>query len=189
MVQRKARIWLSVSPLLSASSESNSVAGKCYSTQTLAHGCDLGVFDTHRAVQHSWRVLRLGTRLFVTTLAVLLGAGNLSVCGGWKASAEARMACCADHHHGHATHGGSDRVGHDHADQLRADSCCASSEDDTSTNPSLRLVAVMSMPVTSTSVLLPPTIPSSLWTGGSRTESPPPTPPVPKHVLLSVFLV
>lgn len=73
--------------------------------------------------------------------------------------------------------------------QIEADACCASSEPEDS-SPSTPTVAA-SMPTADlgSAVLLPALVPALVLSDDWRTFSPIPTGPVPKHVLLSVFLV
>lgn len=74
--------------------------------------------------------------------------------------------------------------------QVDADTCCLSSEPEDSTNPSTpTFVAVISLPVLGPGVVLPATVPALVLSDEWRTVSPIPSTPVPRHVLLSVFLV
>jgi hypothetical protein len=73
--------------------------------------------------------------------------------------------------------------------QAEADSCCASSERDKS-SPSVRtFAAIISPAVLGAAVALPLTIPTLVLRDAWRVLAPIPTAPIPKHVLLSVFLV
>jgi hypothetical protein len=125
-------------------------------------------------------------------LALALGAGNAAGCAGWMATPEARMACCSDEasctmHQSHSeTHDGGPKRA---VSQAEADRCCAASEGDDSV-PSASTVAF----VVTLGLVIGPVVPASipqaeahgdLW----RASVPIPAARVPKHLLLSVFLV
>jgi hypothetical protein len=119
-----------------------------------------------------------------------LGAGNAAVCAGWLPTPEARMACCAEGgpcpmHQGESSRSGSARV----ITQAQADNCCASSERGSSSQSNPTFVASITQAVLGTGVIIPATVPARFLSDAWRTVAPPPTTPVPKHVLLSVFLV
>jgi hypothetical protein len=123
-------------------------------------------------------------------VAVLaLVAGNVAECAGWAATPEARMACCADSdcpmHKGESSNSASKRV----ITQAQADSCCAASERHQSESSNPTAVAAISAAPLGVGVVLPPVVPTLLLTDGWRTEAPVHSPPVARHVLLSVFLV
>jgi hypothetical protein len=129
-------------------------------------------------------------RLSAVLLAAGLLAGNAAVCAGWLATPEARMACCADGgecpmHKGDSHGSGSARV----LTQAQADSCCASSEGKTSNESSPTFIAVITAAVLGAGTVLPANVPALVLSDGWRTSAPMPVAPVPKHVLLSVFLV
>ena len=73
--------------------------------------------------------------------------------------------------------------------QAQADSCCASSERDNSDQSVPTFVAMISAPVHGAAILLTPSVPALLLRERWRVVAPVPTGPVPKHLLLSVFLV
>jgi hypothetical protein len=84
------------------------------------------------------------------------------------------------------SHGtGSDRV----ITQLQADNCCASSERENSTQPNLSFVAAVTSAVLGDGIILPANVPALVLSDGWRAAAPAPSGPVPRHVLLSVFLV
>ncbi len=146
-------------------------------------------FDTASLVEHPKRVLRLIQRLSAVALTLALVAGNAAICAGWMPTPEARMACCADRgecpmHKGDSHRSGSGRV----LTQAQADSCCASSERETSnqSNPSL---AAVTAAVLGVGISLPTRVPALVLSDAWRTSAPLPVAPVPRHVLLSVFLV
>jgi hypothetical protein len=100
------------------------------------------------------------------------------------------MACCADDvpcpmHKGES----SGSTANNGVTQAQADSCCASSEHDSSSQSSPTFVAAPSIAVLGTGITLPPVVPALVLSDGWRTAAPIPSPQVPKHVLLSVFLV
>ena len=119
-----------------------------------------------------------------------LAAGNGAVCAGWAPTPEARMACCSkgadcpihegDGHHSEVA---------SPLTQAQADSCCASSEGEHSNQSSPTFVIVISGAVLGPGVIVPVTSPALVLSDAWRTGSPIPIAPVPKHILLSVFLV
>jgi hypothetical protein len=128
-------------------------------------------------------------RLSAALLTLALAAGQAGVCAGWMPTAEARMACCSDEgpcpmHKSGSRDDGSKRV----VTQAEADGCCAASErDDSAPSPSSAAFFVtLAVVVSPVSALLPE--PQS-HADISRASVPIPTPHVPKHLLLSVFLV
>ena len=134
-------------------------------------------------------VLSLGRQLSALALAILMAAGNAAVCAGWAPTPEARMACCSDSacpmHKGESRNSASPRV----ISQAQADNCCASSEHKNSSQASPTFVVDISSAVLGTGIALPATVPALVLSDGWRTVAPIPTAHVPKHVLLSVFLV
>lgn len=134
-------------------------------------------------------VVSFSRRLSAVLLALALAAGQAGVCAGWMASPEARMACCSEDgpcpmHKPDSEGDESKRV----VSQAEADRCCAASEQDDSapspTGPAFSVaLAVALSPVPA---LLPrPESHASI----PRASVPIPPAHVPKHVLLSVFLV
>jgi len=147
------------------------------------------VFDRVSTVEHPIAVVGLVRRLAAVALTFALVAGNAAMCAGWKPTAEARMACCADGvecpmHKGNSHRSGSERV----LTQAQADSCCASSEGKNSNLFSPTFVVAITA-VLGDGIILPASVPSLVLSDGWRTSAPIPIEPVPKHVLLSVFLV
>ena len=139
---------------------------------------------------HPTVVELLFRRAAALVVALTLGAAGWAECAGWQATPEARMACCSDSAvcpmHGSPEPGsGSGSL----VTQAQADSCCAASDANDSTPSagafSLSLSAIL---VTSPlATLAPVTAPAPLdaW----RAQVPLPGAHVPKHVLLSVFLL
>ena len=147
-------------------------------------------FDSLPAVEHPRAVVRPVQRLVALVLTFGLMAGNAAICAGWLPTPEARMACCADGaecpmHKGDSHRSGSGRV----LTQAQADSCCASSESKTSNQSSPKWVGTISAAVLGAGTVLPASVPALVLSDGWRTSAPIPVAPVPKHVLLSVFLV
>jgi len=129
-------------------------------------------------------------RLSAVLLAAGLLAGNVAVCAGWLATPEARMACCSEGHEcpmhkGDSHSSGSARV----LTQAQADSCCASAERENSDQSNPSFVTAITAAVLGVGVVLPATVPALVLSDAWRTSVPVPIAPVPKHVLLSVFLV
>jgi hypothetical protein len=128
-------------------------------------------------------------RLSAVGLTLALLAGNVAVCAEWAATPEARMTCCAEDracpmHKSDAPDSHTQRV----VSQAQADSCCASSERGTS-GPSTPTFAVTISSVLGPAIVLPADVPVLVRSASWRTVNPIPASPVPKHVLLSVFLV
>ena len=119
-------------------------------------------------------------------LSLILAAGNVAVCAGWAATAEARMSCCTQT--GACPMHGSDSDSDRLVTQAEADSCCAAFEDDSSQSiPTV--AAAMSSAVLGPAITLPLSVPALVLKATWRTSVPIPSTPVPKHLLLSVFLV
>lgn len=121
-------------------------------------------------------------------LCVLLIGANGAVCAGWTATPAARMACCTDECPMHKAE--SDESPSPHVlTQAEADACCAVSERTPSDSSSPTAIVTISAAVLGTGVVLPANVPVRVLADGWRTEAPAAIPPVPRHVLLSVFLV
>jgi hypothetical protein len=132
-------------------------------------------------------VLRFSHRLSAVLLALALAVGQTGVCAAGMPTPEARMACCTDNApcpmHG-GDDGGSTRV----VTQAEADRCCAASErDDPAPSPATVAFSVPLSVIAGAVPALLPELPRQphAW----RTVMPPAPAHVPKHVLLSVFLV
>jgi hypothetical protein len=99
------------------------------------------------------------------------------------------MACCeggeCPMHKGDSHSLGSERV----LTQAQADNCCASSERENSNQSNPSFVPAITAAVLGVGVVLPANIPALVLSDAWRTSAPIPVAPVPKHVLLSVFLV
>ena len=129
-------------------------------------------------------------RLVAVMLAVLVSAGNAAICAGWLPTPEARMECCSGEGPCPMHKGESGNEPSQHSvSQAQADSCCASSERDSSNQSSPTNVASISSAVLGTGTVLPALVPALVLSDGWRTFAPIQSPPVPRHLLLSVFLV
>jgi hypothetical protein len=100
------------------------------------------------------------------------------------------MACCSERgacpmHKSGADESGRQRV----ITQAQADRCCASSEREASTQSTQAFSATMSSAVLGSAIILPFSVPALVLSDAWRAVAPIPGTPVPKHVLLSVFLV
>jgi hypothetical protein len=128
-------------------------------------------------------------RAVAIALSLLLLGGNGVVCAGWAPTPEARMACCAEEdcpmHEGRSDEFSSQHV----VTQAQADACCAASERDQSDSTNPTVLAAISAAVLGAGVVLPASPPTLVLTDGWRTGSFIPITPVPRHILLSVFLV
>ena len=133
-------------------------------------------------------MLTRGSRLIALVIVGFMVTGNLALCAGWAATPEARMACCADENcpmHKGGESSGSERV----ISQAQADACCAVSEGQQSNQSTPTVVTVISSAVLGVGVVVPMPAPALVLSDGWRTVAPVPIAPVPRHVLLSVFLV
>ena len=128
-------------------------------------------------------------RLFAVLVCVGMIAGPAAAaCAGWMATPQERMACCEDENcpmHKGRSHDSASGHG---LTQAEADSCCAASEGEDS-SPSTPTFAAISLASSGPAVLLPASVPALVLSDGWRTASPIPSPPIPRHLLLSVFLV
>ena len=130
------------------------------------------------------------SRFAALALCLSLIAGNATICAGWAATPEERMTCCAEGgecpmHHGDSHHSASTRV----LTQDEADACCAASEPEGSSPSSPTFGATISPAVLGTGIMLPASAPALVLSDDWRTSAPIPSSLLPKHVLLSVFLV
>jgi hypothetical protein len=73
--------------------------------------------------------------------------------------------------------------------QAQADSCCASSERETSGPSTPNVAATISLAILGPGIALPASVPALVLSDGWRSVSPLPAAPVPRHILLSVFLL
>jgi hypothetical protein len=129
-------------------------------------------------------------RFPAVVLVLTLSAGNAAGCAGWAASPAARMACCTEGAlcpmHKSGTHeSGSQRL----VTQAQADQCCASSERQQSNSRASSSATTILPAVPGQAILLPAGEPARVLSDGWRTVAPVPIPSIPRHLLLSVFLV
>lgn len=133
--------------------------------------------------------MRLLHRLLATLLCLGLIAGNVGLCAGWAPTPEERMACCADGGscpmHTDESHHSSGRE----ITQVEADSCCAASTPEQSDRATSTFVVAVSLAMIGPGVVLPASVPAFVLSEQWRTAIPIPATPIPRHVLLSVFLV
>ena len=154
----------------------------------LDHICSVGTdaFDTRSPATHP-RGVRLVLRRLAAVICLLAFAESAwAQCAGWQTTAEARRACCESgacplHHRENNAPGA--RV-----TQGAADDCCAQSGRHESSPSGTVIASTMTLAVVQSApalvLSLAPTIPlSAPW------ETPSPPAHVPRHVLLSVFLV
>jgi hypothetical protein len=115
--------------------------------------------------------------------------GNVAVCAGWQATPEARMECCKNGTTCPMHQSDANRSRSPHSiTQAQADTCCAASS-----NRSESPTAVSSFALVNAATL-PAIVPSVVPVAAHALEEwralvPLPVSPVPKHLLLSVFLV
>lgn len=122
-------------------------------------------------------------------LIAIAAVGNAAVCEGWAATPDARMACCNDAQACPMHIGPSDGSATQIFTQAQADSCCALSEQEQSGQSSQAFAAPASRAVLGPGIVVPPAPPRRVLTDAWRAWAPVPSPPVSKHVLLSVFLI
>jgi hypothetical protein len=120
-----------------------------------------------------------------------IAIGNGALCAGWASTPAARMACCAGITQCpmHASDGHSSASPRT-VTQDQADSCCAASERQQPQKPSgIASPIAISAAVLGVALVVPPVPPPLVLSDGWRTILPAFTPPAPRHLLLSVFLV
>ena len=134
--------------------------------------------------------MALVQRLSAVLLCLGILAGNTAVCTGWLPTAAARMACCADGGncpmHREDSHGSR---GTGVLTQAEADSCCAATEPENSGQSTPTFAAPDPVKASGPGAVLPLPIAALVRRDGWRTAAPIPLAHVPRHVLLSVFLV
>lgn len=135
------------------------------------------------------RVLLLPRRISAAALIFFLSCGGFGPCAGWQATPEARMACCVGSgtcpmRKAEATGIPATSV----VSQADADRCCAASERDDSTPSSSAFVPLVALDRVISPVPVVVVAPTALFDSW-RTLVPLPGSEVPKHLLLSVFLI
>jgi hypothetical protein len=160
---------------------------------SLAHSGN-EIVDTCRRLRHPKEVpdLRKRVAALVAVVAVVaVVAGLWAPCAGWQTSAEARLSCClADGSCPMETPDSPGATTQSRVTQADADNCCAAAERSRSTSPDssslthgLTPLAIINGPLAP----LPPDVGSER--SSSRFVDVAPSPPTPRHLLLSVFLV
>ena len=149
--------------------------------------------DTRERVPHPTHVLLFGRRLAALVLTALVAVGNVAICDGWASTAEARMACCPGDRPC-PMHQGRDEDEDEPGvtavvTQAEADSCCGFAEQEQSGQSHESFASPVSLAVLGTGVVVPAMPPRLVLTDDWRTRIPSPSSPVPKHVLLSTFLI
>jgi hypothetical protein len=133
-------------------------------------------------------VLIRSRQIAALLLILVLATGNAALCAGWMATPEARMACCSESGacpmHAADRHSSSDSP----VTQAEADRCCAASETDDAAPSAPVLVLSISLAVEQSPV--PFAAPAATlrpirW----RSTAPALASRLPRHLLLSVFLV
>jgi len=145
-----------------------------------------GAFDTLASKTHSRNVRLVLKRLAAVVCLLAFAESAWAQCAGWQAAPEARRECCESGacplHHREA---GPSRT---QVTQAAADDCCAQSQQHESSPSGTVFSPTVTLAVLQT---LPPVVlslaPTALLSAPRETPSPPAH--VPKHVLLSVFLV
>ena len=145
-------------------------------------------FDSVPVVLHAGSMGHVIRRVAAMAAVLTLSLGNVAVCAGWRATPEARMACCHDDMscptHKPESHGsGSKR----HVTQTQADNCCAASErnDPATTGVSLVASTTFALAPATIGVVVIPKAPALLEYRAFL----PPVSSIRKHLLLSVLLV
>lgn len=124
----------------------------------------------------------------VLVLVAILASQASAFCDGWQASAEARMACCAEGGNCGMHESSASTAGTGARTQAAADECCAASESDDSKAPR----STVSIQSPAIAVRLPvdltPAATSGIHVWYAYSAVSPPR-HVSTHILLSVFLV
>lgn len=134
-------------------------------------------------------MLIFSRRVSALLLTLALSASDVALCAGWMATPEARMACCSQDgacpmHKAHSRDSGWPWA----VSQAEADSCCAASGQDDAAPAASGFVFSVSLGVIPSPVQL--VVPATAARPDAwRDRVPLPGTPVPRHLLLSVFLV
>ena len=125
-------------------------------------------------------VLRFRRRLSAAVLAMVIATANGAVCAGWMPTPEARMACCSEGgacpmHKGESHSSGSERV----LTQAQADSCCASSERENSSQSKPHVCPRHHSAVLGVGIVLPASVPALVLSDGWRRPRRYPSRPFP----------
>jgi len=146
-----------------------------------------GRFDTNAPVQHPTCVLTFVRRLASVLAVLTLCVGNLAACAGGS-TPEARLDCCTQDEACPMAPSGADSRTASMVTQSQADSCCAASG---KREPGASVSTfVLSATLSVAPSPLPATVPAfHAGVEGWRALIPVPRAAVPKHLLLSVFLL
>jgi hypothetical protein len=140
-------------------------------------------------VKHPSNVLRLLSRVAVLTTVIALAGGHLAECQGWLATAEARMACCANEHECPMHKAGQHSAGANRdISQSDADRCCATSEHGDSMPTTIKASTVDGPALIAVSLSGVLASPATLFDTPIERLSRRPT-SRSRHVLVSVFLI
>lgn len=131
-------------------------------------------------------VRSLMTRFVAVVVLIVLPTSAWAQCAGWQSTAEARMECCAQEEQCPMHAGKYGTVSHT-LTQQQADTCCALSERAPSTPSSSSQIAPITLALVSTPVAVLPDF--EPLRNGWQSFVPIAASPVPRHILLSVFLV
>ena len=141
------------------------------------------------AVEHPSEVLTFGRRFSAVALSLAFLSGDVALCAGWVATAEARMACCADEDTCPMHRSDGQTEGDRAVTQPQADSCCAASEPERTDQSTPTFASTISSAVLGIATVMPAALPVLVLGGAWPIAVPLPPGSVPKHVRLSVFLV
>jgi hypothetical protein len=126
--------------------------------------------------------------IVLTVIAAALVA-DARLCAGWTSTPEARMDCCQDESDCPMHGGQMPSAAHSRAlSQARADACCATSEQGSSSRTS-QVTAVQQPAVLVSIAGWPAVVPVPSASGESRQPLATNSPPIARHLLLSVLIV
>ena len=145
-------------------------------------------FDTPSTLPHPTEVPALLRRLVALAAILTLCVGNVVLCAGWQPTPEARMACCKNGASCPMQKSEHRSDAQRTMTQAQADDCCAASSNQTdspSAVSTFMLANAAALPAI-VAFVVPVAVPAlQAW----RAVVPLPTSPVPKHLLLAVFLI
>lgn len=134
-------------------------------------------------------VIRRAAAVLAAFALMSLHAG--AACEGWQRTPEARMACCEASARCAMHEPPPETVGHGHAghhSQAGADTCCAMSEAGDTGERGVTVAPSVAAAALDAAMAVPAGSPATAY-ARHRSTGPPPRGHVPKHVLLSVFLL
>ena len=127
--------------------------------------------------------------IVLTVIAAAL-VPDARLCAGWNSTPEARMDCCQAESDC-PMHGGGQMPSAAHSralSQARADACCATSEQGSSSRTS-QVTALQQPAVLASIAGWPAVVPVPSASGESRQPLAANSPPIARHLLLSVIIV